>query len=44
MIGTFGAHPGHDGHILATLSAIQILVMQDALKRIDVERIVTCKS
>ncbi|KAK1925313.1 terpenoid cyclases/protein prenyltransferase alpha-alpha toroid [Papiliotrema laurentii] len=37
--GTFGAHPGHDGHILGTLSGIQILVMQDALNRADTERI-----
>ncbi|ODN74543.1 hypothetical protein L202_06914 [Cryptococcus amylolentus CBS 6039] len=37
--GTFGPHPGHDGHILATLSGIQVLLMQDALDRADVERI-----
>ncbi|KAL5501171.1 BET2 [Sanghuangporus vaninii] len=37
--GAFGAYPGHDAHILATLSAIQILVIQDALDRIDVERV-----
>lgn len=42
-IGTFGAHPGHDGHILGTLSAIQILVIQDALDRADIDRIVNCK-
>ncbi|KAF5319727.1 hypothetical protein D9619_008824 [Psilocybe cf. subviscida] len=36
--GGFGAHPGHDAHLLSTLSAIQILVMQDALDRLDVER------
>ena len=40
--GTFGAHPGHDGHILGTLSAIQILVIQDALERVDVDRTVAC--
>ncbi|KAK4685251.1 geranylgeranyl transferase type-2 subunit beta, partial [Tremellales sp. Uapishka_1] len=38
--GTFGAHPGHDGHILGTLSGIQILLMQDAIERCDVDRIV----
>lgn len=43
MIGTFGAHPGHDGHILGTLSAIQILVIQDAVDKADVDRIVACK-
>lgn len=42
--GAFGAHPGHDAHILSTLSAIQILVMQDALHRADVNRLVQCKS
>jgi hypothetical protein len=41
-IGTFGAHPGHDGHILGTLSGIQILVIQDALNRADTERITKC--
>lgn len=41
--GTFGAHPGHDGHLLGTLSGIQILVMQDALDRADVESIVKCE-
>ncbi|WWC88852.1 uncharacterized protein L201_003767 [Kwoniella dendrophila CBS 6074] len=37
--GTFGPHPGHDGHILATLSGIQIMLMQDAIDRINVESI-----
>ncbi|KAL0255546.1 hypothetical protein I308_100351 [Cryptococcus tetragattii IND107] len=40
-IGTFGPHPGHDGHILATLSGIQVLLMEDALDRVDVERIIS---
>ncbi|KAK7061562.1 rab geranylgeranyltransferase [Favolaschia claudopus] len=38
--GGFGAHPGHDAHIHATLSAIQILVMYDALDRLDIPRVV----
>ncbi|KIY50840.1 terpenoid cyclases/Protein prenyltransferase [Fistulina hepatica ATCC 64428] len=38
--GGFGAHPGHDAHLLATLSAIQILVTLDALERINVDRVV----
>ncbi|GLB41013.1 putative terpenoid cyclases protein prenyltransferase [Lyophyllum shimeji] len=38
--GAFGAHPDHDAHLLSTLSAIQILVMQDALDRIDIPRVV----
>jgi len=40
--GAFGAHPDHDAHLLSTLSAIQILVMQDALDRLDVDRVVKC--
>ncbi|KAK9450375.1 terpenoid cyclases/protein prenyltransferase alpha-alpha toroid [Limtongia smithiae] len=35
--GGFGAHPGHDAHILYTLSAIQILALQDALDEIDAD-------
>ncbi|KZT66493.1 rab geranylgeranyltransferase [Daedalea quercina L-15889] len=38
--GGFGAHPDHDAHIHSTLSAIQILIMQDALDRVDVDRVV----
>ncbi|KAG9124398.1 hypothetical protein FRC07_011758, partial [Ceratobasidium sp. 392] len=36
--GAFGTFPGHDAHILATLSAIQILLMQDALDKLDKDR------
>ena len=42
-LGAFGAHPDHDAHILSTLSAIQILAIQDAMDRLDVPRIVKCK-
>jgi len=38
--GGFGAHPDHDAHLLSTLSAIQILIMQDALDRLNVDRVV----
>ncbi|KIJ53392.1 hypothetical protein M422DRAFT_25757 [Sphaerobolus stellatus SS14] len=38
--GGFGAHPGHDAHILSTLSAIQILTIQDALERLNIDRVV----
>jgi len=38
--GAFGAHPDHDAHLLSTLSAIQILVTQNALDRIDKDRVV----
>lgn len=40
--GAFGAHPGHDAHILSTTSAIQILVTHDALSRVDIDRVVKC--
>ncbi|KAJ4478090.1 rab geranylgeranyltransferase [Lentinula aciculospora] len=38
--GGFGAHPDHDAHILSTLSAIQILVTQDAIEKLDIDRVV----
>ncbi|KAG6887370.1 hypothetical protein C0992_012596 [Termitomyces sp. T32_za158] len=38
--GAFGAHPDHDAHLHSTLSAIQILLMHDALDRIDIPRVV----
>ncbi|KAF7986844.1 hypothetical protein HWV62_12556 [Athelia sp. TMB] len=37
--GAFGAHPDHDAHLLSTLSAIQILITQDALDRVDIPRV-----
>ncbi|PPQ84369.1 hypothetical protein CVT26_007386 [Gymnopilus dilepis] len=40
--GGFGAHPDHDAHLLSTTSAIQILVMQDALDRLDIDRVTKC--
>ena len=47
--GAFGAHPGHDAHILSTLSAIQVLATHDddthhALSRINKPRVVDCAS
>ena len=41
-LGGFGAHPDHDAHLLPTLSAIQILVIQDALDRLDIPRVIKC--
>jgi prenyltransferase beta subunit len=41
--GAFGAHPKHDGHLLSTLSAIQILAIQDSLDIVDTDRLVKCK-
>jgi prenyltransferase beta subunit len=42
--GAFGAHPGHDAHILSTLSAIQVLATHDALSRVNRPRLVDCTS
>lgn len=33
--GGFGAAPGHDAHMLYTVSAVQILVIVDALDELD---------
>ena len=33
--GGFGAAPGHDAHMLYTVSAVQILVMVDALDDLE---------
>ncbi|KAJ3192720.1 hypothetical protein HK101_006084 [Irineochytrium annulatum] len=38
--GSFGGHVDHDGHIIYTLSAIQVLAMYDALDRIDTDKVV----
>jgi geranylgeranyl transferase type-2 subunit beta len=38
--GAFGAHLGHDAHILSTLSAIQVLATHDALSRVNTPRLV----
>jgi geranylgeranyl transferase type-2 subunit beta len=40
-IGAFGAHPRHDAHMLPTLSGIQILIMHDALDRLDKDRVIS---
>jgi len=37
--GGFGAHPGHDPHILNTVSAVQILAIEDALDEVDIDKI-----
>lgn len=33
--GGFGAAPGHDAHMLYTVSAVQILLMLDAVDELD---------
>lgn len=42
--GAFASHPDHDAHLLSTLSAIQILMIHDALDRLDIPRVVNCAS
>jgi prenyltransferase beta subunit len=42
--GGFAPHPGHEPHLHPTLSAIQILAMQDSLHLLDVDAIVKCTS
>lgn len=37
--GGFGAHPGHDAHMLYTVSAIQILAIEGALDEVDGDRV-----
>lgn len=43
FVGGFGSSPKHDAHAHSTLSAIQILAIQGALDRLDVERITSCR-
>jgi len=43
-VGAFAAHPGHDAHMLTTLSSIQILLIQGAGEKLNVERITSCKA
>jgi geranylgeranyl transferase type-2 subunit beta len=43
MTGAFSPHPGHDVHLHPTLSAIQILAIQDSLHLLNVDKIVSCK-
>ncbi|GAA5975202.1 hypothetical protein JCM11641_004392 [Rhodosporidiobolus odoratus] len=38
--GGFAPHPGHDPNIHSTLSAVQILAMQDSLHLLDVDKVV----
>jgi len=42
MVGGFGAHAGHDAHMIYTCSAIQILAIQDALSSVDHEKVINC--
>lgn len=47
--GGFGAAPGHDAHMLSTVSAVQILAMSDALDQLETKgkgkaRVGKCRS
>ncbi|KAK4056592.1 Rab geranylgeranyltransferase [Microbotryomycetes sp. JL221] len=39
QVGAFAPHPGHDTQLHSTLSAIQILAMQDALDLLNIDKI-----
>lgn len=41
--GGFGANVKYDPHILYTLSAVQILLIEDALDLIDKDKVAECK-
>lgn len=41
--GGFGASPRNDSHMLATLSALQILALLDELHRVDTDKVVACE-
>lgn len=41
--GAFGSHPDHDAHLHSTLSAIQILIIHDALDRLNIPRVLNCE-
>lgn len=41
--GGFAPHPGHEPHIHSTLSAVQILAMQDSLDVLNKDKIVACE-
>lgn len=42
--GGFSPHPGHDVNLHPTLSAIQILATQQALDRVNTDKLVACKT
>lgn len=41
--GGFGSSPRNDSHMLATLSALQILALLDELHRVDADHVVACE-
>jgi hypothetical protein len=41
--GGFGASPRNDSHLLATLSALQILALLDALGSADTDAVAACE-
>lgn len=40
--GGFGGSERHDSHLLYTLSAVQILLLYDALDRVNAEQVLRC--
>ena len=43
-VGAFSPYPNHDPNVHTTLSAVQILAMQDSLDILDRDKIVNCTS
>lgn len=43
ILGGFSGHIGHDPHLLYTLYAVQILVIEDAIDAVNMDKIVECK-
>ena len=41
--GSFGGSPRHDGHLLYTLSALQLLALYDGLDRVDGDLVASCE-
>jgi len=41
-LGGFGGNVNHDPHLLYTLSAVQILVVFDALDKLNIAKVVQC--
>jgi geranylgeranyl transferase type-2 subunit beta len=42
LSGGFGGNADHDSHLLYTTSAIQCLIMCDALDKVDVDKVANC--
>ena len=43
VVGVFGPHPDHDGHLIVTSSAVQVLMPQGPRDRLYNTRVSRCK-